>query len=249
MPQETGFSVGSGDARLRILWLHGYTGAPGAFRPAAERLARELGAHVHVPLLPGHGTHEDDLLGIGFDGFFAAAQKAARETRREGARFAVIGYSFGGCLAAHVAHETGADALVIALTPFSLPFPASLPGSERVMAMRRFWDKRLTAEDVREREGTFYYPHVPGTSLGFVKRGNAYLADAIPHVRCPILTLHNECDPVALPRSGADLIALQPHNALSEAHVLPGGRHALFFRQDHESEFAALDAFISAVSA
>lgn len=249
MPQETGFAVGNEDAQLRVLWLHGYTGAPGAFRPTAERLARELGAFVHAPLLPGHGTHEDDLLGIGFDEFFAAAQRAARETRRDGARFAVIGYSFGGCLAAHVARESDADALVIALTPFSLPFPASVPGSERVMALKRFWDKRLTPEDVREREGTFYYPDVPGTSLGFVKRGNAFLADTIPHVHCPILTLHNAGDPVARPQSGADIIALQPRNPLSEARVLPGGRHALFFRQDHESEFTALHAFISAVSA
>lgn len=244
MPQETGFAVGKEDAPLRILWLHGYTGAPGAFRPTAERLARELGAFVHAPLLPGHGTHEDDLLGIGFDEFFAAAQSGARETRRESAKFVVIGYSFGGCLAAHVARETGADALVIALTPFSLPFPASLPGSERVMAMRYFWDKRLTAEDVREREGTFYYPDVPGTSLGFVKRGNAFLADTIPHVHCPILTLHNAGDPVARPQSGADIIALQLRDPRSAAHVFSGGRHALFFRSGSEKEYEVLSAFL-----
>lgn len=244
MPRETGFSVGNPDAALRILWLHGYTGAPGAFLRTAERLARELDAFVHAPLLPGHGTCEGDILGIGFEDFFAAAETAAHATRREDARFAVIGYSFGGCLAAHVARTIGADALVIALTPFTLPFPASLPGSERFMALRTFWNKYLTAQDVREREGTFYYPDVPGTSLGFVKRGNALMRETLPHIGCPILTLHNEGDPVARTRSGGDIIALQTPNEKSAAHVFPGGRHALFFRPGSEKEYDVLYSFL-----
>lgn len=248
MPSETGFSVGNPNARLRILWLHGYTGAPGAFRTTAERVAQELGAFVHAPLLPGHGTREDDLLGIAFDEFFSFARRVATETKQEGSRFVVIGYSFGGVLAADVAHAAGADALVVALTPFSLPFPASLPGSERFMALRQFWNKYLTAEDVREREGTFYYPDVPGTSLGFVKRGNALLREIVPALRCPILTLHNEGDPVAQPRSGADLIALQPHDPRSAAHVFPGGRHALFFRPGSEKEYEVLGSFLKMCS-
>lgn len=246
MPLEQTYSIGRENASLRMLWLHGYTGAPGAFRETAQYLADSLDAFVHVPLLPGHGTHERDLQGLGADVFFRAADDAARFARRDGVPFFVLGYSFGGYLATQVAANHHADGLVLALTPFLPRFPGSLPGFERVMALRACWDKHLTAEDIRDRAGTFYYPHVPGTSLDFVKRGNRLLRETVPRLSCPILTLHNTGDPVVRPESGRAILALRagrhPHDA---AHVFPGGRHTLFFRPSHEAERDVLVRFIA----
>lgn len=244
MPAETGFSIGDESAQLRILWLHGYTGAPGAFRETAERIAAELGAFVHVPLLPGHGTHEEDLISFEFEDFFEAARRGARGTCRDGSTFVVIGYSFGGYLAAKIAHEFGADALALALTPFLPRWPGSLPGAEQVMGLRQFWNKYLTAEDVREREGTFYYPDVPGRSLGFVKRGNRLMREVLPALSCPMLTIHNVGDPVAHQSSGQALLRLRAPIVGDCACVLDGGRHTLFFRPDHTREQELLLEFL-----
>lgn len=247
MPPESSFSVGRGDARLRILWLHGYTGAPGAFRSTAQRLAAELDASVHLPLLPGHGTREENLVGLEFEDFIDAARIAAREVRRDGAMFVVIGYSFGGYLAAKIAQEFEADALVLALTPFLPRWPGSLPGAERVMGLRLFWNKYLTAEDIHEREGTFYYPDVPGASLGFVKRGNRLIREIMPELSCPTLTLHNTNDPVVRPVSGAALLGLRAPVFGDSARVLDGGRHALFYRPDASREHELLVSFLRAI--
>ena len=50
----------SGDGRLGVLVLHGFTGSPRSVRPWGEHLAGE-GFRVAVPRLPGHGTTWQDL--------------------------------------------------------------------------------------------------------------------------------------------------------------------------------------------
>ena len=49
-----------------VLVLHGFTGNPGSMRPLAEAFA-DAGFSVELPLLPGHGTSVEDMLGTGFD--------------------------------------------------------------------------------------------------------------------------------------------------------------------------------------
>jgi esterase/lipase len=58
---------GSRDAG--VLVIHGFTGNPSSLRVQADAFA-ELGYHVELPRLPGHGTTIDDMIvapGIGSD--------------------------------------------------------------------------------------------------------------------------------------------------------------------------------------
>ena len=239
--RHRGFDVGRRDAPNRILWIHGYTGSPDAFIHTAERLALELDAHVLAPLLPGHGTVETRLLKHSFKEFYASARYFARALSGE-KPCAYLGYSFGGYIAALLATEFKPQALALALTPYSLRFPFWIPGFAALLEMRSLWDKYFTAEDIRIREGTFYYRHLPGKSLSLIHEGNQLLHDVLPKLKMPIFTLHNEADPLAAPDSGIKIIT-ENGNRENEYHVLPGGRHALFFRPERELEEKILIAF------
>ena len=245
--KHRGIDIGREDAPIRILWLHGYTGSPDAFKASAERLAKSLDARIMIPLLPGHGTDEHHLLGLSFEDFLESANHHAESFRDPSRSFIILGYSFGGYLAGILAAELKATALIVALTPFALRFPLSVPSIETVFRLLPFWNKHLTAEDVRVRRGTFYYPDVPSTSLPLIKQGNRILTQLSGRIECPILTLHNATDPLARPESGAEFISLMGTQNLSESQVLPGGRHALFFRPEHESEESLVTAFIEKV--
>lgn len=243
--RHRGFDVGRRDAAHRILWIHGYTGSPDAFVHTAERLARELDAHILAPLLPGHGTVETRLLRHSFDEFLSSARYFARTlcgNRRK--PFAYLGYSFGGYIAATLAQEFKPSALIFALTPYSLRFPFWVPGVASLLNLRSFWDKYLTEEDIRVRKGTFYYPQLPGKSLSLIQEGNKRLSGILPELSMPILTMHNSNDPLAAPESGLKIIA-QSGNPASESHVFPGGRHALFFRPERELEEKTLISFLA----
>ena len=241
--RHRGLDVGRRDAPNRILWLHGYTGSPDAFIRTAERLAKELDAHVLAPLLPGHGTEQYHLLNHSFGEFYASARYFARSFSESRKPVAFIGYSFGGYIAGLLAEEFKPNALVFALTPYVLRMPFRIPGMAILLTLRSFWGKYLTVEDIRVRKGTFYYPNLPGRSLSLINEGNVRLRNALPFIHSPILTLHNADDPLASPESGAGIIAANG-NPEDESHVFPGGRHALFFRPERVLEEKVLIAFL-----
>ncbi len=50
----------TGTREAGVLVLHGFTGNPSSMRLQADAFV-ELGYHVELPRLPGHGTSRDDI--------------------------------------------------------------------------------------------------------------------------------------------------------------------------------------------
>lgn len=234
--RHRGFEIGDESSPRQILWLHGYTGSPDAFAATAQKLSLSLDACVSIPLLPGHGTQESHLVGHTIDDYLSAARHFASHMAAREKPMAIVGYSFGGLLAAAIAREYALSALVFALTPYTIRFPFWIPGIEHIVDLRRFWRKPLNEEDLAAREGTFYYPDFPSASLSLIRTGRARAASALSDARCPILALNTADDPLVSPESGRDIIKRSGSNAESEWSVLPHGRHALFFPPEHHAE-------------
>jgi esterase/lipase len=245
MPEKhRGFEIGDERSENQILWIHGYTGSPDAFAATAQKLSLQFNACVSVPLLPGHGTKEQHLIGHSFDDFISSARHFAFRMAAREKPFVIIGYSFGGLIATLLAKEYNPAALVLALTPYSLRFPFWLPGIQRFINLRPFWGKHLNAEDLAERKGTFYYPDFPSASLSYIKIGQSRVAKILAEITCPILTLNTADDPLIEPDNGEKLLAASGNNTDNEWCILPHGRHALFFPPHHEAEEDILISFL-----
>ena len=244
MERHRGIQAGDPSAPNHILWIHGYTGSPDAFAGIAQRLSEELNAFVSVPLLPGHGTEEQHLVGHSFDDYLASARHFAAHTAERGKPFAIVGYSFGSFIALLLTHEFQPRALALALPPYRLRFPFYLPAVSWLLSQRPFWHKFMTAEDLAARKGTFYYPDFPGKTISFTKIGKSKTDDILPQITCPILTLNTVDDPLVVPESGKELLERSGHNAQNESHILPHGRHALFFPPHHDDEQTILISFL-----
>lgn len=80
-----------------VLVLHGFTGNPSSVRGLAEALAA-AGHSVEMPLLPGHGTKVDDMLGTTWDDWSAAAESALESLASRTQVQFVAGLSLGGSL-------------------------------------------------------------------------------------------------------------------------------------------------------
>ena len=234
--KETGVTRGGPKSALAVLWIHGYTGSASAFTAIAEIIAREFDAYVEIPLLPGHGTQESELEGITAENLIEAVRPIAQRLRQQHKTLVIAGYSFGGYIAVELAREVGADGLLLSLTPYRVRTWAKIPGLATLLSIKTFWSKCLTREDMRVREGTFYYPHLPGKSLQMIYKQNQQLASHLRDLACPILVIHNSNDPLVDPCSGAEILAANTKQNASESHVLEGGRHALFFTPDHVRE-------------
>ncbi len=77
------------------LVLHGFTGNPQSMRPIAEALAAD-GLAVELPLLPGHGTDQSDMVDKRWADWSAAAEESLSDLRNAARRWSSSACPSGG---------------------------------------------------------------------------------------------------------------------------------------------------------
>lgn len=104
-----------GERQTAVLLLHGLTGTPLEMRALGAELARD-GYTVHIPLLPGRGTCPDDMDGLCWEDWMAAAVRAYDRLARDHGSVVVGGLSAGGTMALDLALRRDPAALLLYAT-------------------------------------------------------------------------------------------------------------------------------------
>lgn len=109
-----------GDRGVGAVIVHGFTGNPWSMRGVAEAMIAD-GFDVELPRLPGHGTHVDDLRGIGWSDWFGEIEQAigAIEVRTD--RTMLVGQSMGGTLVLAAALKHPDVAGLMCINPVTKP--------------------------------------------------------------------------------------------------------------------------------
>lgn len=110
---------------VAVVLLHGFTSGPASVRAWAEGLAA-AGAHVRVPLLPGHGTHWRDLAATRADEIRAAVRAELDDALARHRRVVVGGLSMGGALALDAAAHRPVAAVLVVNPALRFGRPAAL---------------------------------------------------------------------------------------------------------------------------
>jgi carboxylesterase len=108
-------ATGTGkNARVGVLLVHGFTGSPASMRPWGEFL-HSKGYSVRVPLLPGHGTHPEDLNKVKWQEWPAKVEFELSELRKSCDVIFLVGLSMGGGTVLNVAasHNQSLDGLIL----------------------------------------------------------------------------------------------------------------------------------------
>jgi carboxylesterase len=96
---------GSGkNARVGVLLVHGFTGAPPSMRPWGE-FFHSKGYTVRVPLLPGHGTVPTDLNKVKWQQWPEKVQFELDELLKTCDQVFICGLSMGGGTTLHIAQN------------------------------------------------------------------------------------------------------------------------------------------------
>jgi len=215
------------DAPAAVL-VHGFPGTPAEMRAIGESLHR-AGFNVHGLLLPGFGADIATLSTRRYGEWVEAVEVKLRESGSGGAPVLLVGYSFGGALAAEVASRVAPAGLIL-LAPFMWTEPVwlrvlltfispLLPYSFKPYARANFDDPKfqhtltrfiggadLTDPALRAALRDFA---VPSTLLQEVRRtSRAYRLAA--GVRAPVLVVQGETDEVARPTNTERLVAALP---------------------------------------
>lgn len=233
--RDASFAIGNPNANVRVIIFHGYTGSTDEFEALAHAIVRALDAHVSVPLLPGHGTNEADLLHFTYQDFILFAEKEVEHARSTDAHLIILGHSFGGYLAMECAARYKADALVLTVVPFLLRFPLNIPGLAWIMRQKLLWDKKLPLQEKIERIGLFYYHHMPGIALTLLNEGVRRAKKVLRSISCPMLVIQTTKDPLTYSRSAETLLALSGKNPKNHFLLVPREEHGLFYGAGHET--------------
>lgn len=157
------------------LLVHGSTGTAGDMRFLGEFL-HQRGFSVEGVALPGHRTRPSELDGVGWEACYDTVRNAWKLLRSRYRRVHVIGFSFGGALALHLAAHEPLDDLIL-LAPAL--FIHANPRAVLLFAIGLF-------------PGTPAHTYMRWSS-GLI-RFFRLVADDVHHVRCPILAVHARDD-------------------------------------------------------
>jgi carboxylesterase len=104
-PELDGSSFHIQGGKIGFLLLHGFTATTAEVRPLGERL-HAAGYTVSAPLLPGHGTHPDDLNQVRWQDWLQTAESEYEKLSSQCDEVWVAGESLGGLLCLVLAAKT-----------------------------------------------------------------------------------------------------------------------------------------------
>ncbi len=233
-----------------VLLIHGLLASPAAMRPLADTLAR-AGYTVLGIRLKGHGTSPCDLRERSFQDWYASVQRGYRILADLTETVAIVGFSTGGLLALRLAadqpDQLAAVAAVAAPIKFRSPSMSLVPLVHQAQRLT-YWMpdggfKRFVLNQSEYPE--INYRHVPIRALHELRGLIAETKTRLAGVKCPVLLLQGDGDPVVDPDSAQSifdrlgthrktltLITARRHNIVFDD---PGGVHHLirFFLEQH----------------
>ncbi len=198
---------GGGEGPHGALVLHGFTGSPHSVRDLARALAG-AGMAVEAPLLPGHGTSMDDMLGTVWDDWYGAVERAYVELAARVDRVVLVGLSMGGTLCVALAADHPEVAGVAAINPYIDPpaesFRDILRGlrQEGIEVIPTAGGTDIADPDATEAS----YAGTPILPLLSLCEALDRLAPRLPELVCPVLILTSRQDHVVPPVS-SDVLA------------------------------------------
>lgn len=177
-----------------LLFFHGFTGSPYEGRPFADYFS-EKGYSVHVPLLPGHGTHPEALEKVTHRTWLDAAISHYEQMQDNYEKVVVCGQSMGGALALHVASNKAVPAVItMAGALFIKDWRMKLlPVAKRILK----YQHKSRGPDIRDQQAKAHsaaYPKYPFTSLEEFLRLIKMVRQELPAVTAPAMLIHSKKD-------------------------------------------------------
>lgn len=179
------------------LILHGFTGNLETVRRLVP-VCEERSLPYTMPLMRGHGTRPEDLLGVTWRDWYEDAEKVLIDLTRDGTPAVVMGLSMGGLVALDLAGRhpdrvCGVVSIAAALELAS-PLLVLLPLLARVKV---WWHGKPEAG----RDVPAAYERFPLTTLQSLIAYERFMRGRLDRIRAPILIVQSWADTTVKPRS------------------------------------------------
>ncbi|MFA5871849.1 MAG: alpha/beta fold hydrolase [Parcubacteria group bacterium] len=183
---------GQGD--VGVLFFHGWTSPPDELIDLGKHL-NSFGYTFYAPLLTGHGTEPEDLMGVTADDWQADARRALLEIKKFSKKIFVGGISMGGDLALLISGDPEVEGIILLGTPVKFPVHNLAKAGLYFMALAKTYRKKYYPPWIKKKRGDRpAYPYYPVENAKEVVK----LADAarrfLPLVNKPTLIMQAKVD-------------------------------------------------------
>lgn len=219
-----------------IVLLHGFTASPVEVRQLADFLNAQ-GYTVSGPLLPGHGTHPDDLNKAKFEDWVRVSE-AAVEALKARCKFVFVGgESMGGLVAMRVAQLHPELAGVLLYSPGLKAF--------------NIWAAPIAKHFIK-------YLNKSGAGNGFIWSGyNVYplagadqmrklqkvVAKELDKIAQPVLLMMTKADTM-VPQTVTEIIRKSVSSSIVDVNTFESSDHCILLDKDNQKAFEMTQAFI-----
>jgi carboxylesterase len=235
---------------LGVLIIHGFMSSLDAVR-AVTPVAERLNLPYRMPVLRGHGTRPEDLRGVTRFDWYADAEAALLDLRREVDRVVVCGLSMGGLVALELAVYHPDDlAGVIAIAPALRIASPLIHFGEIIARLTPMWTPppgRGYADQSLATKSTNYKRFATDAALSLHRYGQV-MAELLPRVKAPLLILHARNDRVIKPLS-AKLIYEQAGSREKELVWFDHCNHEMLLDCESVAVLAAIERYLRKMKA
>ncbi len=213
-----------------ILFIHGFTGTPWVFRELEENI-KVKSFLISAPILPGHGTHPEDLISVSWKEWVECARAHFYQLASQCDKVFIVGISMGGAIALLLGTEVPCSGVVSISAPFRFrkPWVLALPVMRLFL---RYWKKSIGSNGniIPEELGYDRYPLSALRQLLLLLKD---LRSKIHKIQSPVLIIHARKDkkvPVqnaewiyrAIPRTEKELVVLDSnHHVITKGETAP----------------------------
>jgi carboxylesterase len=238
---------GSGvNAKIGIIFVHGFTGSPAAVRSWAEFFSAR-GYAVRVPLLPGHGTRWEDLNRVGWQEWPTRVVEELEELHKSCDKVFIFGLSMGGATSLYVAAHHGDQLAGIVLVNPMIHIPGLKVKFAPVIARFRSHMPPVEGDIKRPNVSEFGYDALPTKGVVQLTKLLKSSRSTLGMVKNPIMLFHSAEDHV-LPVSNTEIVMAEIGSEKKQRIELVNSYHVATLDYDADFIFENSLLFVEEIS-
>ncbi len=231
------------DKTLGCLILHGFTSSLDTVNGLVPRMERN-NIPYRMPVLRGHCTRPEDLVGVTWKDWYADAQAALQDLLKEVDLAIPIGLSMGGLVALNLAMDHGeklAGAVTVAAAlRFKSPLIGLLPLLSRLF---KWWKSPPAFADAQCAKRNTNYDRFPTRSFVSLYEYSRLIESQLPRVTVPLLIVQSHRDTVVDPASAQVIFDRVPSREKRIAWFEKTD-HEMLMDLEQEAVFDAIEGFV-----
>ncbi len=233
--------------KREFIFIHGYTGSTSDFNGLPELLGRKFSAKVSCPLLPGHGTTVDDLIGLTQEDLFSSLELQIKDAVVQGKHVVLIGLSMGAQVALYMASKYKVRGVIAIAVTHQFKFPLNLSLVGHIGLLKRHWKKRYTMDEnfFHAQNKNIFYDEMLSDGWFIARKLRTLVANRAHHIDQPVLFIHSANERLADPSAIATLSKMITGH--STVKLLRSDSHNIFYSSAHNLASTHIISFIDEV--